>query len=350
MKYFIEEGKDESFDVVVIDGLDPEDVVGQPKDIYLNDEFFSSIFESLTDEGVVVAQVGTAPTIHDPAEHRGVFKNRDKLFNLFEKHAAAVFVYEDSHCGFQEPHSFVIACKSVSCRKRWYAGSNGIDFQIYERIVKTNNDDPALVHFDGATHSQYQYAPKAWETLYCRREPVPFECNFRGLDLQEEIFDFNVDPEKSSFTIEKKEDGQVGVFASVFIKKDSYILAEELASSFVISDTTVESLQNSTEVMSGSTATIIEDMLAFVDKNGHASMIEGVEENIVEIGASYLIRRVVNVEEANVGRMMPFPKNGLPTYSPVYERHRRSFDVFIVATKDINPGEELLKFTQVWEQ
>lgn len=350
MKYFIEEGKDESFDIVVIDGLDPEDAVGQPKDIYLNDEFFSSVFESLTDEGIVVAQVGTAPTIHDPAAHRGVFKNREKLFNLFEAHAAAMFVYEDPHCGFQEPHSFVIACKSTSCRKRWYARSNAIDYQIYERIVETKNDNLALVHYDGATHSQFQYAPKAWETIYCRREPMPYECNFRGLDLREEIFEFDVDPEKSSFSIEKKENGQVGVFAKVFIKKGSYILAEELASSFVISDTTVESLQNSTKVMSGSAATVIEDMLAFVGKNGHASMIKGVEENIVEIGASYLIRKVESLEEANTGRMMPFPKNDLPPYSPVYERHRRSFDVFLVATKDINPGEELLKFIHVWEQ
>ena len=30
-------------------------------------------------------------------------------------------VYEEAHCGYCEPCAFLVACRVVSCRKRWYA-------------------------------------------------------------------------------------------------------------------------------------------------------------------------------------------------------------------------------------
>lgn len=351
MEYILKNKSDVSFDVVIIDGLDPEDMVGQPKDMYLNEEFIKGIFDTLTDDGVVVVQVGTSPTIHDPAPHRGVYKRRERLFNLMEEQAEAIFVYEESHCGFNEPASFLVACKSSSCRQRWYASVNAIDFQIFARVPNTKNGEAALVHYDGATHSQYRFAPKAWETLYCRREPMPFECNYRGLDLSKNLYEYDTNPDLSDFTIKEDEDGQVGVFANVFIDKGSYILSSDLASSFTITDTTIDILLNSTSRAKEQISTptfVIDDMLSYVKEHGHQSMIDGIDENIVEIGTSSLIREIDDLEMVNVGRMMEMPKEGIPPYSPVFERRRRSFDVFLVATKAIQANEELLKYTKLW--
>jgi hypothetical protein len=93
-------------------------------------------------------------------------------------------VYEEAHYGFNEPRSFLLICKSHSCHKQWYAGADATDFQIYERIVITHSKERALLHFDGSTQYGFQYPPKAWETVYCHREPQPAECKFRGMDMK----------------------------------------------------------------------------------------------------------------------------------------------------------------------
>jgi hypothetical protein len=60
-------------------------------------------------------------------------------------------------------------------------------------------------------------------------------------------------------------------------------------------------------------------------------------------------RTVETEEEANIGRWIPpHPQGRRPKFSPVYERHRLSFDVFAVATKDIPKGTELLKYKNMW--
>jgi hypothetical protein len=93
---------------------------------------------SLTDDGVLAIQVGTAATIDDPRPDYGIYKNREALFIALETNpnVAAMYVYEEAQCGFLEPHAFLIVCKTVSCRSRWYARSDQIDYQIYERIVR----------------------------------------------------------------------------------------------------------------------------------------------------------------------------------------------------------------------
>ena len=90
---------------------------------------------------------------------------------------------------------------------------------------------------------------------------------------------------------------------------------------------------------------------SFIEKFGHESKAKGTQRTLVEIGASYLIEEVTSKEDANVGRWIPpHPEGRRPKYSPVYERHRLSFDVFAVATKDIPKGAELFKYKGMWEE
>lgn len=170
------EAKPEAFDVVIIDALDPEEP-GLISDVLYNDEnFVASLMNSLTDDGVLVVQVGTAATVDEPRPEYGIYKNREVLFNNFENNpnVEAIFVYEDPHCGFLEPHSFLLVCKSASCRSRWYGRSDQVDYEIYDRITRTHSKERALKYFDGTTQRSYQWPKKGWETVYCRRDPVPF--------------------------------------------------------------------------------------------------------------------------------------------------------------------------------
>jgi len=339
------------FDVIVIDALDPEEDKEASDKLYTDHDFLSALFNALTPEGVLVAQVGTAPNIHDPKADMGVYAKREAMFQMLEGHpnTAAMLVYEEAHCGFNEPHSFLTVCKSDTCRERWYAGSDAVDFQIYERIFHTAST-PTLQHFDGSTQYSYQFPPKAWETVYCRREPTPYECQFRGLDLNKEIHEIDLErPSESSFRFTKEEDGSFKVFATTTIAKGDYVMASDLASSLIITNPSKENLLANTQIKGVDSAVVIEDFLKFIDTHGHKSLMQGVENTVVEVGGSYMIRRVGDPSKANVDRIRAVKGETRPPYSPVLDRHRHSLDVFLVATKDIMVDEEILKYEKIWD-
>lgn len=337
----------ESFDVVIVDAIEPEMSLAISKGLYESKDMWTKIVDSLTEEGILAIQIGYAPTITDPRPDLGYNAPREVLFQMLEEipEVSAMFVYEDSHVGFLVPKSFLIVCKSSNCRSRFYASPDEINSEIRKRIV---NDSTHQVHnkplqyFDGATHLYYQVAPKAWETIYCRREPMPFECNYVHLDFSKPIFEFKMD-ETFSITVDHI-DGDTSltrVFANVAIPKGSYIMPDHAASSLQLSHKAMKTLQKVTDSKFND----------FVLENSHESKAAGSQRRLVEIGASYFIRIGRTQEESNVGRWIPpHPKGKRPKYSPVYERHRLSFDVFMVATKDIAKGEELIKYERMWDE
>lgn len=350
---------DHKFDVLIVDALDPEDPSEISTNMYNDESFVYSLVNSLSDKGVLVVQVGTAPNIHDPKASVGVFKQREVLFNLLEAmpDVNAMLVYEEAHCGFNEPHSFLVIGKSSDIRSRWYAESDLVDYEIYDRIVLAANQDPArlLIHFDGSTQHSYQAPPKAWESVYCRREPTPFECAYLHLNMDMELHEYAVDDEKSSSfrlaTEGNKEDPSTNVFATKNIPKGSYIMPDHLARSFMVTDRTFEGLQETVRVLGTGEVRIIKDLVSFIEKHGHKSNADGIGFNYVEVGASSFIRRTEDEDDVNVGRWVPsHPSGARPKYSPVYERHRHSFDVFLVATRDIANGEELLLSEKLWQE
>ena len=339
-----------------MDAIEPENAAELSRNLYHDTSILSSIVKSLSDDGILAIQVGRAPTILDPRPDIGANAPREMLFRTLESipEVEAMMVYEDPHCGFMEPRAFLVACRSTSCRSRFYATSDVIDYEIYDRIVRTHSKQRALRYYDGVTHFGYQVAPKAWETIYCRREPTPFECAFRHMDLSKEIFEYNVQNEdegdfKASGTW--SEDGEKVIATFVHANKDipkgSFIMPDHMASSLVLSDETIQGLKGNLEYGG---VTIIEDFVNFIQDHGHLTKAEGAGRTLVEVGASYLIREVDTEEEANIGRWVPaHPDGKRPKYSPVYERHRHSFDVFMVATKDIKKGDEILKFKGMWD-
>jgi len=350
--------KQEKFDVVIVDAMEPEASSAISKDLY-DTAHLEAILNTLTDEGIMIIQIGRAPTILDPRPDIGFNAPREKLFKNLEALDAveAMFVYEDPHCGFTEPRAFMIVCKSETCRRLFYATSDEIDYEIYSRIVRTHSKVRALDYFDGITHLGYQVAPKAWETTYCRREPTPFECSYRHLDFKSPIFEFNFESEEENpFKVTADWEGEgdnkaiskTHVFANVDIPKGSYIMPEHLASSLSLSQKAIDNLRESTQYGGVS---VIEDFVTFIETFGHESKSKGTQRTLVEVGASYLIGEMENKEDANVGRWIPsHPDGRRPKYSPVYERHRLSFDVFAVATKDISKGAELFKFKGMWDE
>eukprot|EP00526_Cylindrotheca_closterium_P006665 CAMPEP_0113659656 /NCGR_PEP_ID=MMETSP0017_2-20120614/32479_1 /TAXON_ID=2856 /ORGANISM="Cylindrotheca closterium" /LENGTH=739 /DNA_ID=CAMNT_0000574231 /DNA_START=119 /DNA_END=2338 /DNA_ORIENTATION=- /assembly_acc=CAM_ASM_000147 len=335
-----------NLDVVIIDAIEPEMSSAISKDLYEEPQLWKTILDSLTEEGILAIQIGYAPTISDPKPDVGYNAPREILFQTLENlpSVQAMFVYEDSHVGFLVPKSFLIVCKSNSCRERFYAAPEDLNMEIAKRIVSSSdNDNKALQYYDGVTQIYYQVAPKAWETIYCRREPTPFECDYRHLDFGKGIYEFKMDApaEEQVFEIMTDEVEGTRVYSKVDIPKGSYIMAEHAANSLQLSSKAVENLSASTDV----------EFAKFVQEHGHDSASKGSARRLVEIGASYFLRIADSTAEANVGRWIPpHPQGRRPKYSPVYERHRLSFDVFMVATKDISKGDELVKYKYMWSE
>ena len=349
------EPQTKAFDVILMDAPDPEDNVEVAEHLYDDGGFLKALVSSLSSDGILVVQIGTTATIDDARADKSIYKKRETLFNLLEANdqVEAMLVYEEANCGFLEPRAFLVACRSVKCRSRWYARSDQIDFEIYERIVTTKNNRNALSFYDGTTHRSYQYPKKGWETVYCRREPTPFECSYRHLNHDSEVHELNFkDPSKNtsfSWTIAEDENGKKtisSVFAVVDIPKGSYIMPEHSAGSLQLSKKSIEDLKLNTEV-SGGRVPVVSDLVSYLDKYSHESKVAGSDIYSLEIGGTTLVGRTKDPTRANIGAWMPgHPGGARPKFSPVYERHRLSFDVFMIATRDIPAGGELLIYQE----
>lgn len=358
-EWFIEQrassATDESdlFDVVVVDTLEPKLLAdGSTASSFLVDkEALSAMVQSLTDDGIMAVNIGAAPMILDPKPDVGTYAPREALIRNLESldDVAAVIVFEEPSTGATQPGSMLIVCRSVNCRQHFYATSDVIDYQIYDRLVHRHSKARSLENYDGIVHLSYQVPPKAWETVYCRREPTPFECAYRHLDFGRQIFDYDFDDESGPFRVVAEYDGdnkewanQTRVVANMNIPRGSYIMPTHLAKSATLSEKSLDRLRTDTQPLEGGTA--IRDFLEFVDAFSYSSLSPGLSQRLLEVGASMYIRMTTTEEDINVGRWMPpHPSGTRPKFSPVYDRHGSTYDVLLVATKDISKGQELLR-------
>ena len=120
MDRFTEDGSkkddgDDPFDVIVMDALDPQDNVPFAKALYDNIDFLQAIYDAMTDNGVIVMQLGESPATTDPADSFGVDENRAVITKLIEEVGfESMHMYEESHSAFGYPWSYLVAFKSYS--------------------------------------------------------------------------------------------------------------------------------------------------------------------------------------------------------------------------------------------
>jgi S-adenosylmethionine decarboxylase proenzyme len=337
----------EKFDVIILDAVEP-----QENSTLFSSDFIAAAMNSLSEDGIITVQIGDPDLLHAPkAEFNSPL--RETFMQNLETVSGAVIVYEEAHTGFTISSSFLTVCKNANCRDRWYANEMVFDYLISERMRETKSKKSSLFNYDGPTQYSYQQTPRTWEEIYCRREPQPVECGYRSLDYTKDIYEIDFDEEdegesESSFELKVTEGDEgeevTALYALEDIPKGSYIMPSELAASFTIGKYTLDSLKKNTD---GGDVTVIEKFLDYIAENGHESTVKGMSEKYVELGASSMIRLSSNADEVNIGSWMP---KGLekPVYSPVYERHMVSLNTFLVATRDIKEGEEIVKPADLW--
>jgi hypothetical protein len=170
--------KHEKYDFIIMDALDPQDNVEFADALYNNVVFLDSLYSALSEDGIIAMQLGEAPHFSSPSEELSIDKNRVIILDLMEKAGFKSFhVYEEGHSKFMGPWTQVVACKDASCRNNWYKSVPEVDLAIKERIIPTVSGKPGLKYFDGATMNTYQVPHKAFQTLHCRKTPVPVSCS-----------------------------------------------------------------------------------------------------------------------------------------------------------------------------
>jgi len=178
LKYFIDRSPREvKYDVIIMDALDPQDNVEFAGVLYDNEAFLMSLYKSISDDGILIMQLGESPFASGAADDMNKNLNRASMIRLLEKVGMKSFhPYEDFHGNFLGPWSYVVACKSLKCRNHWFANEAEVNVAIHKRIVRTHSGKSPLKYFDGAAMNSYQLPHRVFENIHCRGVPSPLDC------------------------------------------------------------------------------------------------------------------------------------------------------------------------------
>ncbi|KAL7450672.1 hypothetical protein ACHAWC_002552 [Mediolabrus comicus] len=186
MKYFMTgfptndgvNGEIEKFDVIISDALDPNVNIEFATELYTNEDYIQSLYNALTDSGILTIQLGESPDFESPADEVGDFENRALIMKKLEEVGfKSMHTYTESHCQFEWPWTILVAFKDPDTKKSWYRTVAEVDLDIRKRVLPTKSGAPTLRNYDGATHHEYQLPLRVFEAIYCRQEMAPEECN-----------------------------------------------------------------------------------------------------------------------------------------------------------------------------
>jgi hypothetical protein len=161
------------YNYIIMTCSDPQDDVPFAEVLYGNPVFTKSLFHALTDQGVMVMQLGDSPKSKHVADelskrshHRAsLIADLQNLVSFESMHT-----YEESHCQFIDAWTYLVSCKSaLECRQAWLANAAQVDLRLQERILPSKASSGLLKYYDGATQQTYQRPHKMYETLFCRR-------------------------------------------------------------------------------------------------------------------------------------------------------------------------------------
>lgn len=138
----------------------------------------------MTDNGVLVAQLGEASVIGDPGSNFSKAKYT-KIFidHLHNQGFKKFTTYEEAGCGFMAPWTFMVGFKDWDGFYQWNHNEAFVNMNIVRRATPTVDGQLPFRYFDGATMIGYQHPSRVTEVLYCREDPQPEECaSLHGYD------------------------------------------------------------------------------------------------------------------------------------------------------------------------
>ena len=206
--------------------------------LYNSYDFVETLYNSLSENGVIIFQLGEAPDHASPAAQFTNDSRRENFIHLLvEIGFEALHLYEDGNCGFTAPWTFLVAFKADDSDHAWYTNPAQIDVAIHNRILRTKSGNHALEYFDGATMRSYRNPHKVFESVFCRAEPKPDSCITDRFRESVPVSDLEV-------KMSSVGDGSGrGVFTKVDIKQGTAIAKEVNAQSVHIPGSSLELIE-----------------------------------------------------------------------------------------------------------
>jgi len=326
---------EDKFDVIISDLLDPQDTVEFAHILYGSDSFVRSLYHALGDDGILIMQLGPAAALEDPAEEITVNRNRAGLTKMIANIGfKSMHTYEESHAGFNDPWEYLIACKSYSCRERFYASSAQVELSIHKRIRRSRSGQSLLKYFDGATLESYQRPRKATETVHCRSMPKPPECILgTGYSKDRQYF-----TSAEHLEMRSSVDGSsTSVYAKANIPRGSYI--KTAGGSISIPPHASELVSASSSLLK-TAAEADSAITLFLDNHGARSKLKGGSEWYVDTTGLTAYMKHGTGTSSNVARLA---YQDFSVRNPVLQRRITSYATgYVMALRDIFKGEELI--------
>lgn len=234
----------------------------------------------MTDDGVIIMQLGESPGLMDPADSTGRDEKRAAITNLLKEVGfESMHVYEESHSAFGYPWSYLVAFKAFENRVNWYLSEPEIEVNIHDRILPTKDGQSSLRYFDGATMVSYQIPHQAFESVFCRDEPMPDECkHYRGFDPDDDNIPITA--------LEVKESGDkgFGVFAKQDIPRGVMVGAEQTSKSIKLTPTSTDMVHNLGEMFPDAAKSLTDNFMKYFYFYGFESRVHGAPEHRVDSG------------------------------------------------------------------
>jgi spermidine synthase len=220
---------EDPFDIIIMDALDPQVQKDFVHALYNGSDFLHSLPNALSENGILVAQVGAEARSSSPAEHLSLNQNRVRFIECLASigfHAIRDF-NDGGHSGFEGPWQIIVAFKNIDTQADWLANPSLIDLKIQSRSLPTIDGQIPFKHFDGPTMQSFSYPSKQSEILFCRGNPHVKDCmDGHGFDPER----LNL-PLTTTLRVNQSSLGESvgrGVFANIDIPEASYIGLDKL--------------------------------------------------------------------------------------------------------------------------
>jgi len=323
--------KEEKFDILIMDALDPQDDVPFAEILYMHDHFFHSLYKALSEDGIMVLQLGVAPFADNPSDSMTRDYKRDYLSKSLEKVGfESIHLYEEAHCGFGDPWTYLVAMKDSDIDAYWYQNVAHIDLATHQRMLATHSGKP-LKYFDGDTMKSYQTPPKAFEAVHCHKDPMPESCDVENAN------DISIDDLELKLS-DPNDENSLGVFTKVDIEEGSTIGRKAVSQNLHVPSLSYEKMDK-----------LLADSVSAADAaNNVVKFLEGFGEKTTEMGKeSYFVDSSILgfVNHACSNSVLDSDdetENGREVFDPFVDRHLREWiNSPKVATTDIKEGVEL---------
>ncbi|KAL7562640.1 hypothetical protein ACA910_015381 [Epithemia clementina (nom. ined.)] len=219
--------KEDKFDVIIMDALDPSSNIEFSDMLYMNEAFVSSLANALTDKGVMVLQVGANPAKGDLGMHNSSKAPVLARFEeILQQHGMlSMKTYSEAHGQFHGPWEFRLVHKDYETMTSFFREPAKVDLSLAKHAVLNKHGKFPFQYFDGATWAGLQYPSRVSDDFFCDTHP-----RRTSLCLVHEGYD----PDRANIpgsALEIKPslipNGGQGLFFKEDFKEDSYLAIEQ---------------------------------------------------------------------------------------------------------------------------